>query len=137
MRKIRFWELWDWNSIGLITGILVLIFSIFLYSGKASDLFRKEKFSGATFFTEGQVDFIKAIPQMHQSRYSGNKIMNDYYEVKYAYKVDGYLFLGSEKISNNNANNNFLEKFLNGKTKKLTIEVQSSDYTKSQIVIEN
>lgn len=129
--------MWDWTSIGLIIGFLVLVFSIFLYSGNVSDFFRKEKFSGPTFYTEGQVNFIKPVPRMHQSQYLGTSITNDYYEIHYAYKIDGYLFVGSEKISNNYANDNFLEKLLSGKTKKLTIEVGSANFTKSQIIIEN
>jgi len=64
-------------------------------------------------------------------------IIIDYYELNYSYILGGQNFFGSEKISNNNANNNFLEKLLNGKTKKIPIEVESSNYTKSRIVLEN
>ena len=136
MRKVHFWEIWDWKSIRGGIGLVLLFLIAFLFMDKYPDFIRKGKSSETFRIINGSVISIKPIEGMSQSPYLGNTTTRDYYAIDYSYFVDGQSYVGKDKIPNSFSNLNFIARLMRGERKLISIRYNPNEPGKSQVIIE-
>lgn len=136
MKQVRFWEIWDWKSIRGGIGLILFMAGLFLFLEKYPDFVRREKSKGLISVVDAEVISVKAIEGMSQSRFTGNRITQDYYAVDYSYKVNEQTYFSGDKIPNSLANTDFINKLLRGELKKISVRYDPLQPKKSQIVID-
>lgn len=137
MRKLRFWETWDWKSIR--EGILLLCFMIatFLFLEKYPDFVRNGKSSHLNQNVKGQFISIKPIEGLYESAYRGNLTTQNYFAVAYSYEVEGRTYYNEDRIPNSFTNKSFIETLTKGELKQVTVRYNSFEPSKSQIAVDN
>ena len=131
VRKIPFYEMWDWKSIlGVAIAILIviLIFSL-MYLASISNAIKIKMYDGQTSAYLIKIDTLTRMKQ----NLLGNEIVNKY-NVHYLYVINGEVYGGIEFIEGNLNNEKFLLA-INNKKKDFIIRYDLQNPKKSTIEI--
>ena len=132
--KINRLELINWKSVFWIS-VVILGMSVLLYSVETvPDHIREINSKKFDKQTSGSFIKYKPIERLTQGK-MGNKLITEYFDVSYSYKVNNRLYNGIDRVPASKKNYNFMRALNRGNLKNLTIRYNEDEPSSSQIAI--
>ncbi len=134
MKKVYFWELWNWKPVRNIGIFLSVIFVAYLLLSRFKEYQDKKQSDVLSGITTAKFESIEPVQGMHQTKALGTISTVEYYKVTFSFMLNKKFYLNSAVLYNVPQNRELINQLIRRQKKEIQVRYNPLQPEQSSVI---